>query len=97
MSQNISQYESDVWKTADLLIGAGIKQSDFPKFMMPFFAILRDTRKSYFSKYIYYYFSEKLKLINDILAQGSTNQTELQKDWLLAFFICIPPQAEQVA
>ena len=26
-----------------------------------------------------------------------TNQTELQKDWLLAFFICIPPQPEQVA
>lgn len=34
------QYESDVWRTADLLIGAGIKQSDFPKFMMPFFALL---------------------------------------------------------
>jgi type I restriction enzyme M protein len=40
MPQNISQYESDVWKTADLLIGAGIKQSDFPKFMMPFFALI---------------------------------------------------------
>ncbi len=34
---------------------------------------------------------------DDILAQGSTNQTELQKDWLLAFFICIPPQPEQDA
>jgi type I restriction enzyme M protein len=40
MSVNILQYESDVWKTADLLIGAGIKQSDFPKFMMPFFALV---------------------------------------------------------
>lgn len=40
MAQNISKYESDVWKTADLLIGAGIKQSDFPKFMMPFFALI---------------------------------------------------------
>lgn len=40
MSVNILKYESDVWKTADLLIGAGIKQSDFPKFMMPFFALL---------------------------------------------------------
>ena len=37
---NVLQYESDVWKTADLLIGAGIKQSDFPKFMMPFFGLL---------------------------------------------------------
>ena len=34
------QYESQVWSTADLLIGAGIKQSDFPKYMMPFFALI---------------------------------------------------------
>lgn len=40
MSINILQYERDVWKTADLLIASGIKQSDFPKFMMPFFALL---------------------------------------------------------
>ena len=40
INQNILQYESKVWATADLLIGAGIKQSDFPKFMMPFFALL---------------------------------------------------------
>ena len=37
---SILQYESKVWATADLLIGAGIKQSDFPKFMMPFFALM---------------------------------------------------------
>ncbi|OAB30625.1 N-6 DNA methylase [Flavobacterium fryxellicola] len=37
---NILQYERDVWKTADLLIASGIKQSDFPKYMMPFFALL---------------------------------------------------------
>lgn len=40
MNNNILKYESDIWKTADLLIGAGIKQSDFPKFMMPFFALI---------------------------------------------------------
>jgi len=40
MTQNIMQYESKVWSTADSLIGAGIKQSDFPKFMMPFFALV---------------------------------------------------------
>lgn len=40
MSINILQYESAVWRTADLLIGAGIKQSDFPKYMMPYFALL---------------------------------------------------------
>ena len=40
MNQDILKYESTVWKTADLLIGAGIKQSDFPKYMMPFFALI---------------------------------------------------------
>jgi len=40
MTNNIMQYESKVWSTADSLIGAGIKQSDFPKFMMPFFALV---------------------------------------------------------
>ena len=40
MKQDILKYESIVWLTADLLIGAGIKQSDFPKFMMPFFALI---------------------------------------------------------
>lgn len=40
MSLNILKYESEVWKTADFLRGAGIKESDFPKFMMPFFALL---------------------------------------------------------
>jgi type I restriction enzyme M protein len=39
-AQNILQYSSDIWATADLLIGAGIKQSDFPKFMMPFFGLV---------------------------------------------------------
>ena len=40
MSINILKYESKVWKTADLLIASGIRQSDFPKYMMPFFALL---------------------------------------------------------
>ncbi len=41
MNNNILQYESIVWATADLLRGAGgIKESDFPKFMMPFFALI---------------------------------------------------------
>lgn len=40
MSINILKYESEVWKTADFLRGAGIKESDFPKYMMPFFALI---------------------------------------------------------
>jgi type I restriction enzyme M protein len=37
---DIMQYVSKVWSTADSLIAVGIKQSDFPKFMMPFFALV---------------------------------------------------------
>jgi type I restriction enzyme M protein len=40
MNGNILQYESKVWATADLLLATGIRQSDFPKFMMPFFALI---------------------------------------------------------
>lgn len=36
---DILSYESKIWASADLLIAASIKQSDFPKFMMPFFAL----------------------------------------------------------
>lgn len=36
---DILKYESDIWASADLLIAASIKQSDFPKYMMPFFAL----------------------------------------------------------
>ncbi|NCB69935.1 MAG: N-6 DNA methylase [Bacteroidia bacterium] len=39
MPQNILQYESDIWSSADSLRSAGLKQSDFPKYMMPFFAL----------------------------------------------------------
>ncbi|CNL86568.1 hypothetical protein [Yersinia frederiksenii] len=36
---NIHQYESKIWATADLLRGCGIKESEWPSFMMPFFAL----------------------------------------------------------
>lgn len=36
---NILQYEPKVWATADLLRGSGIKESEWPSFMMPFFAL----------------------------------------------------------
>ena len=38
-SNNILKYESKIWNTADLLRSSGFKESDFPKFMMPFFAL----------------------------------------------------------
>lgn len=37
---NIIQYESKIWATADLLRGCGIKESEWPSFMMPFFALV---------------------------------------------------------
>lgn len=37
---NILQYESKIWETADLLRGCGIKESEWPSFMMPFFALV---------------------------------------------------------
>ena len=40
MPTNILQYVPTIWATADLLRGAGIKESDFPKYMMPYFALL---------------------------------------------------------
>lgn len=40
MAKDIMEYKSDIWATADLLRGAGIKTSDFPKYMMPFFALV---------------------------------------------------------
>jgi type I restriction enzyme M protein len=33
-------YESDIWAIADLLLAASVKQSDFPAYMMPFFALM---------------------------------------------------------
>ncbi len=36
---NILQYESKIWATAELLRGSGIKESEWPSFMMPFFAL----------------------------------------------------------
>jgi type I restriction enzyme M protein len=40
MTNGILQYESKIWATADLLRGCGIKESEWPSFMMPFFALI---------------------------------------------------------
>lgn len=39
-NNNILQYESKIWNTAELLRGSGIKESEWPSFMMPFFALV---------------------------------------------------------
>lgn len=38
--RDIMHYESQIWEIADLLRSASIKQSDFPDYMMPFFALM---------------------------------------------------------
>lgn len=38
--RDIMQYESKIWACADTLIACSIKQSDFPAYMMPFFALV---------------------------------------------------------
>jgi len=39
-TSNILQYESKIWATVDLLRGCGIKESELPSYMMPFFALV---------------------------------------------------------
>ena len=38
--KDILSYESEILSCADLLISSGIKQSKFPDYMMPFFALI---------------------------------------------------------
>lgn len=48
-------------------------------------------------KYYFYLFSTQYDMINECLAKGSTNQTELQRDKVLALELPYPPLAEQEA
>jgi type I restriction enzyme S subunit len=56
--------------------------------------ILRVNHKA-MSKYIYYLLLVNYDLINGILAQGATNQIELQAHWLKNLLIALPPKEEQ--
>lgn len=38
--RDIMHYESDIWAIADILYSSAVKQSDFPAYMMPFFALM---------------------------------------------------------
>lgn len=94
MNQNILKHESDVWKTADLLLGAGIKQSDFPKFMMPFFALLmvesrlireekrvsKEVDKSNIDDFIEIFALEGLGYNDYVIRHGKTLKTICQND-----------------
>lgn len=52
--------------------------------------ILRAKNECHKSKYFYYYLSVNYDLINGVLAQGATNQTELQTNWMRNFIFPAP-------
>ncbi|MCQ4034859.1 restriction endonuclease subunit S [Kaistella montana] len=59
--------------------------------------ILRGNNLKIHNKYYYYFFSINYSLINQLLALGSTNQTELQKKYLNDFLLYVPSLNEQQA
>lgn len=54
-------------------------------------SILRNSKGRHLMKYLYYYFSIKYDEINETMVKGSTNQTELQRNYLIAHEIDMPP------
>ena len=59
--------------------------------------ILRNSRKTFSMKFLYYCMVTKFDMINAYMALGSTNQTELQRDKLINHHIPCPPLSEQQA
>lgn len=59
--------------------------------------IVRNDKGSFNVKLLYYLLSINFDMINACMAKGSTNQTELQREKLLAYEISIPPLTEQQA
>ena len=56
--------------------------------------IIRGSNDLY-SKFAYYYFTTRYEMINALMAKGSTNQTELQRDALLRHVLPVPSMVEQ--
>ncbi len=57
--------------------------------------IIRDSKRRFIPEFLYYYLSVSYDLINGILSQGSTNQIELQRNWLRSMFFPYPDINEQ--
>lgn len=57
--------------------------------------ILRNSRGKNLMKYLYYVFSIKYDEINSTMVKGSTNQTELQRNYLIAYELDIPSLSVQ--
>lgn len=58
-------------------------------------SILRNSKGENLMKYLYYAFSIKYEEINATMVKGSTNQTELQRNYLIAYELNIPSIKEQ--
>ena len=58
-------------------------------------SILRNSKGGNLMKYLYYVFSIKYDEINATMVKGSTNQTELQRNYLLAYELDMPPLSKQ--
>ena len=58
-------------------------------------SILRNSKGKSLMKYLYYVFSIKYDEINATMVKGSTNQTELQRNYLLAYELDMPPLSKQ--
>ena len=60
-------------------------------------SILRDSRHKNNMKFLYYYFLTRYDEINATMVKGSTNQTELQRNYLITHEIDIPEKDRQNA
>lgn len=58
-------------------------------------SILRNSKGKHLMKFLYYYFLIRYEEINATMVKGSTNQTELQRNYLLAYEINIPSLSAQ--
>lgn len=61
-------------------------------------SILRNSKRNNLMKFLYYFFSIRYEEINATMVKGSTNQTELQRNYLLAYELDIPslPKQQQI-
>ena len=57
--------------------------------------IMRNSKGANLMKYIYYYFYLRYDEINATMVKGSTNQTELQRNYLLSYELDVPTLADQ--
>lgn len=58
-------------------------------------SILRNSKGNHLMKFLYYYFLIRYEEINSTMVKGSTNQTELQRNYLLAYEINMPSLSVQ--